>query len=445
MVICESTYGGQVRDSRKSTEQDLCIAAEDAVRRGGKVLIPTGGVGKAQEIAALLCAHWDRHGIEVPILLGRGMIQSGFEVLKSLSSCWSMIDWSKLAHVGTADVQTILTKYESQPVVYLSPPKTLDGGPSLEVLRVWANDPNNLILLPSYSVPGTVAFQILHGQRRLTTPNGPNPIDLKAKMRYFSIASHSDSIGIQTFFRYSAPLLSILVHGEVSGMRCLGTQLREVLRRPVCLPVNNEVIVVQFPGIPITPSAIRELYKCVVQKKEQTTATMRTTLRTLLERNSNNCEIWIAQKRNAQKTNEQQLKDVTFPNMDSIIAEWCPDVSCLLDSFVTVGPDSAVVVAAMHKMLAQEHVWPIEDANIPQLPTSDHSRKRSKEIHESGFEPPRKKSKAQRQKLRHPPPKVAMKGPSRCIEQRTDEKITRTGALEEIEEIEIEEMEEGEI
>lgn len=356
-MISESTYGGQVRDSKKATEQDLCNAAEEVLRRGGKVLIPISGVGKAQEIAALLSRHWDKNGLTVPILLGTGMIDSGFELLKSLSS--GDVNWSSLSHIRPANVNTVLSEYPSSPVVYFSPPKTLSAGASLKVLKVWAKDPNNMILLPSFSVPGTVAYQVLQGQRRLVIPNQTEPIELKASMRYFSLGSHADSIEIQTFFKHVEPLLSILVHGEVSGMKCLSANLRELLHRPVCSPVNNEVVVVQLPGIRALPSSFSKLYYHAANQAILAKHSNKISLKSLVYRNFNFVENWLGHQR---KTLSQS--ELETDQLDELIAEWCPNVTPLLEVLVGVGPDSDALKTSLLKMVDAELPWTVDETGV---------------------------------------------------------------------------------
>lgn len=384
VVISESTYGSQVRDSKKNTEQDLCIIAEETVRKNGNVLIPIGGVGKAQEIAALLNDHWNRYGINVPILMGTGMIDGGLTVLRGLEPSWSCINWNKLFHVKSADVNSILTRYASEPVVCLFPPKTMDSGPSLEIFKVWANDSKNLVLLPSFSVPGTIAYQILNGQRHIKLPNVSSPssvpavdnsIDMKASMRYFSIASHSDSIGIKSFFKYISPILTVLVHGEFNGMKTLGANLREVLRRPVCLPMNDEIIVVEFPCPRSQPAAIQMLYEKYHQqiinpstieaactRRSSNSSSNReslTTLEALLRWNFNRTTTWIAQQRKSPRKAENVQLDCN--RLNYLINVWCVDLLPLLKCSISKGWENDGAIAMIRNALEQEMSWSSED------------------------------------------------------------------------------------
>jgi integrator complex subunit 11 len=82
LLISESTYATTVRGSKKKREQAFLHAVEEAVARGGKVLIPVFAVGRIQELALLLEEFWAQQGICVPIYVSGGLAAKAHEYYK---------------------------------------------------------------------------------------------------------------------------------------------------------------------------------------------------------------------------------------------------------------------------------------------------------------------------------------------------------------------------
>lgn len=285
LVISEATYGDQQREMRRFTEFEFCAAIHEAIEKGGKVLIPVSGLGKAHEVAALLSKHWQSFDLKAPIVLGPGTLRRSLPVYASVAAKgWTKEDLSSLPGVYASD-QLIMTEDGSAmeatngtdsfhfldypgALVLLASPRNLDFGVSLTALLKWGGDPDNLIVLLGFSVPGTIAHQLIHGAKTLTTSQtqrgrfisiNPHPerkeleqqvaaFKLGAKLRYYPLAAHPDTFALQNFICGCSPLMTMLVHGEVSGMKNLRSRLQNLMpKRPIVLPENDQVILVQFP------------------------------------------------------------------------------------------------------------------------------------------------------------------------------------------------------
>uniref|UniRef100_A0A6N2M3K6 Metallo-beta-lactamase domain-containing protein n=1 Tax=Salix viminalis TaxID=40686 RepID=A0A6N2M3K6_SALVM len=75
LLITESTYATTIRDSKYAREREFLKAVHECVAGGGKVLIPTFALGRAQELCILLDDYWERMNLKVPIYFSAGMIQ----------------------------------------------------------------------------------------------------------------------------------------------------------------------------------------------------------------------------------------------------------------------------------------------------------------------------------------------------------------------------------
>ncbi|MEW5316004.1 MAG: hypothetical protein WDW38_007398 [Sanguina aurantia] len=73
LLITEATYATTLRDSKRGRERAFLAEVQEAVSRGGKVLIPTFAVGRAQELFMMLDDFWERMGLTVPIYFSSAM------------------------------------------------------------------------------------------------------------------------------------------------------------------------------------------------------------------------------------------------------------------------------------------------------------------------------------------------------------------------------------
>ncbi|KAE9605286.1 putative metallo-beta-lactamase [Lupinus albus] len=73
LLITESTYATTIRDSRYAREREFLKAVHKCVSSGGKVLIPTFALGRAQELCILLDDYWERMNLKVPIYFSSGL------------------------------------------------------------------------------------------------------------------------------------------------------------------------------------------------------------------------------------------------------------------------------------------------------------------------------------------------------------------------------------
>ncbi|KAK3027413.1 hypothetical protein RJ639_042092 [Escallonia herrerae] len=73
LLITESTYATTVRDSKYAREREFLKSVHKCVANGGKVLIPTFALGRAQELCILLDDYWERMNLKVPIYFSAGL------------------------------------------------------------------------------------------------------------------------------------------------------------------------------------------------------------------------------------------------------------------------------------------------------------------------------------------------------------------------------------
>ena len=69
VLISEATYATSIRESKRCREADLLQLVHCAMDEGGRVLIPVGAIGRAQELLMLFDSYWSRMGLRAPLYL----------------------------------------------------------------------------------------------------------------------------------------------------------------------------------------------------------------------------------------------------------------------------------------------------------------------------------------------------------------------------------------
>jgi integrator complex subunit 11 len=75
ILITESTYATTIRDSKRCRERDFIKKVHSCLEKGGKVLIPTFALGRAQELCILLETYWERMQLQYPIYFSLGLTE----------------------------------------------------------------------------------------------------------------------------------------------------------------------------------------------------------------------------------------------------------------------------------------------------------------------------------------------------------------------------------
>ncbi|KAI3466944.1 hypothetical protein Pfo_023607 [Paulownia fortunei] len=248
LVITESTYATTNRDSKYVREREFLKAVHKCVAGGGKVLIPTFALGRAQELCMLLDDYWERMNLKVPIYFSAGLTIQANLYYKILIKWTSQKVKDTYATRNAFDFKNVFSFDRSLinapgPCVLFATPGMISGGFSLEVFRQWAPYKGNLVTLPGYCVAGTVGHKLMSAkiptQIRL---DEDVQIDVRCQIHQLSFSPHTDAKGIMDLVKFLAPKHVILVHGEKPKMATLKEKIQSELAIQCYYPANNETV-----------------------------------------------------------------------------------------------------------------------------------------------------------------------------------------------------------
>lgn len=240
-VIMESTYGATDLPPRDEAENRLVEIVRRTVERGGKVLIPTLSVGRAQEIMLVLRNAMVENKIpEIPVYI-EGMIEEvtaihtaypellareTFSLFKSGENPFAYKTFKRVE-----DRRARSDIVDSGESVIMATSGMLTGGPAVEYLRLMAEDPRNTLVFVNYQVKGTLGRRIRDGEKEIQLQVDGKIATVKINMEVQSVegfSGHSDRRQLLRFLESlpTPPKRIILNHGEPSAIAALASEIR---------------------------------------------------------------------------------------------------------------------------------------------------------------------------------------------------------------------------
>ncbi|KAF8378587.1 hypothetical protein HHK36_029935 [Tetracentron sinense] len=247
LLITESTYATTVRDSKYAREREFLKAVHKCVAGGGKVLIPTFALGRAQELCILLDDYWERMTRPVVINIDGGLTIQANMYYKMLISWTSQKVKDTYATRNAFDFKHVCSFDRSLinapgPCVLFATPGMISGGFSLEVFKQWAPSEMNLVTLPGYCVAGTIGHKLMSGKPTKIDLDKDTQIDVRCQIHQLSFSPHTDAKGIMDLVKFLSPKHVILVHGEKPKMASLKGRIQSELGIPCYYPANNDAV-----------------------------------------------------------------------------------------------------------------------------------------------------------------------------------------------------------
>jgi uncharacterized protein len=262
-LLLEATYGGKEASNtdRQKSDEDLKNIVRETVARGGKVLIPTLGVGRSQEIMGVI-ENLIRTGSmdNIPVFID-GLIWDVTAIHTAypefLNSSIRKLIFHKdqnpflseiFKRVGSQEERRQIIE-ETGSCVILATSGMLQGGPSVEYLRHLADNPKNSMVFVNYQGEGSLGRRIQRGEREYNVNggNGGKNEVVQIKLDVHTVegfSGHSNRVQLINFVSRCEPRPKkiILNHGESSRCLDLASTLHKQFRVETMAPRNLEAV-----------------------------------------------------------------------------------------------------------------------------------------------------------------------------------------------------------
>jgi len=227
-VIIESTYGSKddIQPKRAETEARLVEICNKVMQRGGKVLIPSFAVERAQDLMVILA----KSGFEYPVYLD-GMVWDATAIHTTYPEYMNR-DLQKMIlqqgnnpfisdmfiRIGSADERKSIME-SKDPAIIISTSGMLTGGPAISWLQNLAEDKKNALIFVGFQGEGTLGRRIQKGWKEVPMQvNGKTiaiPINLEVET-IEGLSGHSDYKQLLNYLNRlnQTPERIIVNHGE---------------------------------------------------------------------------------------------------------------------------------------------------------------------------------------------------------------------------------------
>lgn len=259
-VIMEGTYGGKMDIGIPSHESDelLCNYIKETLKRGGKVLMPVLGSGRAQDIMVMIEAMVRRGELEqIPVYID-GMVWDITAIHTAypefLNSNLRKLIFHKdenpflnpiFKRIGSPKERMQVLE-DTGPAVIMATSGMLVGGPSVEYLKHLADNPKNCLIFTCYLPEGSLGRRIFGGEKELIFKVGVKQevIPIKLEVVKLSVSDHSDRKQLMNFvFKCSPrPKKVIIQHGESTKVLDLASAIHKLGRIETAAPRNLETL-----------------------------------------------------------------------------------------------------------------------------------------------------------------------------------------------------------
>jgi len=263
VLIVESTYGVSLHQPREVREQRFTQFIHQVVARGGRCLIPVFALGRSQELLLILEEYWRAHPElqEVPIYYASKVAKKSMRVYQTYinmmnhhirdahalgANPWNF-QFVKNLEIGRGSLAHF---DDSLPMVVMASPGMMQSGFSRELFEMWCSDRRNGLMMPGYSVAGTLAHHVMSEPKEIVTSAGDRvPVNLS--IDYTSFSAHSDFQQTREFVASLRPAHVVLVHGAEEEMLRLQKELAKLYKpkqTDFYTPKNCQSVHLRFHG-----------------------------------------------------------------------------------------------------------------------------------------------------------------------------------------------------
>lgn len=245
-VLVESTYGDRLHPA-EDMQRRLGELIRLTIKRGGKVLLPTFAVGRAQALMLVLQRLRATGEIpsDLPIYLDSPMAQEATKLylkhrkLLRLSAAESRMLCDGVTAVATPKESEALVA-QRWPAVILSASGMATGGRVLHHLSALAPHPRNTIVFPGFQVPGSRGAKLVAGAPDVKIFG--RYVAIKAEVHHLEgFSGHADQQGLMQWLSSlpHPPRRVFVVHGDPAAADTLRSHIGDALGWSVTVPAHG--------------------------------------------------------------------------------------------------------------------------------------------------------------------------------------------------------------
>ncbi len=245
-LIMESTYGNRFHKDEGAVIDKLAGIINRTCRRGGKIIVPSFAVGRAQQLVLLLHELTNAGRIpNIPLFVDSPLAVNVTGIFRDHVACFDtetrlyLLDgedpfgFSRLHYIREVSESMKLNELRG-PLVVISASGMCEAGRILHHVRNNIEDPRNTILITGFQAENTLGRKLVDKHPEVSVFG--EPMRVRAEIAKLNeLSAHADQAELLDWMRPMAPHLKkvFLVHGESSQ----SAALKEAIEREYALEV----------------------------------------------------------------------------------------------------------------------------------------------------------------------------------------------------------------
>lgn len=253
ILIIETTYGNRLHAAITSVEEDLAVIVNQVVERGGKLIIPSFALERAQEVIYYLSLLMDKKLIpKIPIFVDSPLAGNVTEVFRSHPECFDKETYKNFLSEGKnpfsgAEITYTRSAEESKeinektgPLIIISASGMCEHGRILHHLKNNISDPKNIVLIVGYQAENTLGRKLVMGEKTVNIFG--DSYEVKSSVYIMdAFSAHADRSDLLEYISRIEGLKKIfLVHGESAQRESFRLALSENGYKDISLPALGE-------------------------------------------------------------------------------------------------------------------------------------------------------------------------------------------------------------
>lgn len=241
VLVTESTYGDRLHDSIAKMDDDLAAVIQTTFERGGKVVIPSFALERAQEIV-LAIRKLKRDGrlpAKLPVFVDSPLTVKITDIFKLHPECYddetrallrgheSPFDFTDLQYVESVEESKEVSA-SAAPCVVIAASGMCEAGRVLHHLKATIEDSKNTVLIVGYQAQHTLGRRLVEKQNRVRIlgVERERRADVVVLNGFSAHADQADLIDFAHRCKLQGSLEKIaLVHGDPKPQRILSDKL----------------------------------------------------------------------------------------------------------------------------------------------------------------------------------------------------------------------------
>lgn len=212
LMITESTYGDRIHPDRQKEIDRFLSTIHETIEKGGKVIIPTFAVGRAQEILLLL----RDQQLDVPVYLDGMAVKITNHYLQLMTYIKDFHALDQAAQ-HTHFIQKNPQRREAltNRGIFITTSGMMDGGPVIEYLKKYYDDTTTAILLTGYQVETSNGARLLREGKVMLDGK---EYSVRCHVDKFDFSAHIGKKALEQMITTIKPKHLMLVHGDPDAL-----------------------------------------------------------------------------------------------------------------------------------------------------------------------------------------------------------------------------------